>query len=79
MKRSKLDLSRFLLQKRKASEFSHLWLLLGWIGYLGMFILTEQLVPADSCTVMHSVVDDWIPFCEAFVKQEVQDADFSCH
>ena len=48
-------------------EFRHLKLLVGWVVYFGLFILTERLIPAEKCFVVHSRLDDYIPFCEWFV------------
>ncbi len=51
---------------RRSQSGSHLKLLLGWPVYLIAFFLTEQLIPAEKCYSVHSIVDDWIPFCEVF-------------
>ncbi len=48
-------------------QFSHLWLLLGWVVYLILFFLTENFISYDKCTVMHCSLDDIIPFCEVFI------------
>ena len=48
-------------------QFSHLWLLLGWVGFLAAFFLTEKRIPAESCTPVHIPLDDAIPFCEWFL------------
>lgn len=42
-------------------------LILGWVGYLIMYFLTENLIPFDRCHVIHSKVDDLIPFNEYFI------------
>ncbi len=48
-------------------EFSHLKLLLGWVGYFVMYVLTENLIPVERCYPVHCWLDDVIPFCEWFV------------
>ena len=45
----------------------HLWLLLGWPIYFLAYFLTENLIPVESCHVIHSALDDRIPFNELFV------------
>ena len=62
-----VDYREFRLSKLNEPRFSHLKLLAGWIGYFCMYFLTENLIPAESCHVMHCWVDDLIPFCEYFV------------
>lgn len=48
-------------------QFSHLWLLVGWVIYFAMYFLTENLIPAEQCHVIHCKLDDLIPFCEWFL------------
>ena len=48
-------------------EFSHLKLLLGWVGYLLLYVLTENLIPPERCHPVHCFLDDLVPFCEWFV------------
>lgn len=67
MKKPIVDYREFRLSKLKTDEFSHLLLLLGWVGYFIMYFLTENLIPAENCFPVHSVIDDIIPFCEVFV------------
>ena len=43
------------------------FLLFGWAFYLIAFGLTERLIPAEQCHVIHCTLDDLIPFCEIFV------------
>ena len=45
---------------------SHLWLLLGWPVYFALYVLTENLIPAEACHLIHCALDDLIPFCEYF-------------
>ncbi|MBQ7485791.1 MAG: phosphatase PAP2 family protein [Oscillospiraceae bacterium] len=67
MKKPTVDYSGFRLSRLTEPRFSHLFLLLGWVFYFTMYILTEKLIPAEACHVVHSVVDDWIPFREEFL------------
>lgn len=67
MKKPVVDYSGFRLTKLNDPRFSHLWLLLGWVGYFILFFLTENLIPVEKCTPVHCVLDDIIPFCEWFV------------
>lgn len=62
-----VDYRDFRLSKLNEPRFSHLKLLGGWIVYFAMYFLTENLIPASACHVIHCRVDDWIPFCEYFV------------
>lgn len=67
MKKPVVDYRTFRLSKVNDPEFSHLKLLLGWVGYLSMYFLTENLIPAESCTPVHCWLDDLIPFNEWFL------------
>ena len=64
MKKPVVDYREFRLSKLRDPQFSHLLLLLGWVGYFALFFLTENLIPAEKCTPVHLWLDDWIPFCE---------------
>jgi hypothetical protein len=48
-------------------QYRHLLLLLGWVGYFLLYVLTENLIPAENCYPVHCRLDDIIPFCEWFV------------
>lgn len=67
MKRPLVDYSGFRLSKLKEPRFSHLLLLLGWVGYFLLYYLTENFIPPERCTPMHCRLDDLIPFCEYFL------------
>lgn len=67
MKKPVVDYREFRLSKLRDPQFSHLLLLLGWVGYFALFFLTENLIPAEKCTPVHMWLDDWIPFCEYFI------------
>ena len=67
MRRPVVDYREFRFSKLNEPRFSHLWLLLGWVGYFVLYFLTEKLIPAEACMPVHCVLDDLIPFCEWFV------------
>ncbi len=67
MKKPVVDYRSFRLSKLKDPQFSHLLLLLGWVGYFLLYFLTENLIPVEKCTPMHMWLDDCIPFCEGFL------------
>lgn len=67
MKQPVVDYREFRLSRRNEPRFSHLKLLWGWVVYFAMYFLTEQLIPAERCFVVHSPLDDLIPFCEVFL------------
>ena len=62
-----VDYRQFRLSRLNEPEFSHLKLLLGWVGYFLLYFLTENLIPASSCHPIHCRLDDLIPFDELFV------------
>lgn len=67
MKSPVVDYRSFRLSRINEPQFRHLKLLWGWIGYFIMYVLTENLIPAERCTSVHMWLDDVIPFCEWFV------------
>ena len=58
------DLSPRTIREKR---YSHLFLLLGWVGYFLLYTLTENLIPPEKCHVIHCALDDVIPFCEWFL------------
>ncbi len=62
-----VDYRKLRLSNLGSPQFSHLYLLLGWVGYFLLYFLTENLIPAERCTPMHMWLDDVIPFCEWFL------------
>lgn len=62
-----VDYRKFRLSRLNDPEFSHLKLLAGWIFYFAAYFITEALIPAERCFPVHSVLDDYIPFCEGFI------------
>ena len=67
MKRSMIDYRGFRFSRIREPRFSHLLLLVGWIVYFALYFLTENLIPAEACHLVHSRLDDIIPFREEFV------------
>lgn len=67
MKTPVVDYRGFRFSKLRDPEFSHLLLLLGWVGYFALYFLTENLIPPEKCTPVHAPLDDLIPFCEWFL------------
>ena len=67
MRKPELDYREFRLSKINAPQFSHLKLLLSWVGYFAMYFLTENFIPLKNCHIIHCSLDDKIPFCEWFI------------
>ena len=66
MKRRPFNYRGFRLRRMSEPRFAHVKLLWGWIAYFLLYVLTERLIPAESCHVVHCALDDLIPFCEYF-------------
>lgn len=62
-----VDYREFSISKLNEPRFAHLKLLGGWLIYFVLFFLTENLIPPESCHVVHCALDDKIPFCEWFL------------
>ena len=67
MRKLQVDYRKLPLSNIGTPEYRHLLLLLGWVGYFILYFLTENLIPRESCHVIHSPLDDLIPFHEGFV------------
>jgi len=67
VKKPERDYRQFRLSRINDPQYSHLKLLLGWVGYFALYFITENLIPAESCRPMHCALDDLIPFCEIFI------------
>jgi hypothetical protein len=67
VKKPVVDYRSFRFSRINEPQYRHIWLLGGWIVYFSLYLLTENLISYDSCHVIHSVVDDMIPFCEYFL------------
>lgn len=66
MKKPEED-SRGFHPKMIHSDRSHLKLLLFWPVYFLGFVMLERLIPAESCHIIHCLLDDSVPFCEWFL------------
>ena len=67
MKKPMVKYGQFCLSKLHTPAYAHLKLLAAWPVYFALYLLTENLIPAENCTPIHILLDDWIPFCELFV------------
>lgn len=67
MKRQMVDYRGFRLSRIKEPQFRHVLLFGTWIIYFILYFLTENLIPAEKCHVMHCALDDVIPFNEYFL------------
>lgn len=67
MRTPTVDYRKLRLNNINSPEFSHLKLLLGWVGYFILYALTENLIAAENCYSVHCWLDDVVPFCEWFV------------
>ena len=66
MKKPVVDYRKLRLSNITSKEYRHLLLLTGWLIYFCFYFITERLIPVSKCHVVHSVVDDIIPFNEYF-------------
>ena len=67
MRKPVVTYREFRLSRINEPRFRHLQYLAGWVVYFVLYFLTEALIPAENCYVVHSVLDDMIPFCEYFI------------
>jgi len=67
VRKPEVDYRQLRLSRLGEPRFAHLKLLLGWVGYFALYLLTENLIPPERCHVIHSPLDDLIPFWEGFV------------
>ena len=67
MKNKPYDYRGFSLSRLGEPRFRHALLLGGWLAYFALYFLTENLIPAERCHVIHCALDDRIPFNEGFV------------
>lgn len=66
-KKTRVDYRGFSLRKITEPRFSHLLLLGGWIIYFAFYFITENFIPEGRFHVIHSALDDIIPFNEYFL------------
>lgn len=67
MRKPETDYRKLRFSNLHSPQFRHLELLLGWVLYFALYVLTERLIPPERCHVIHCPWDDRIPFCEVFV------------
>ena len=67
MKKPVIDYGKVRFSNICSPQFRHLFLILGWPAYLTAYNLTEKYITAENCYLVHSALDDIIPFCEIFV------------
>ena len=67
MQKPVVDYRGFRLSRIGEPQYAHLLYLLGWAVYFALYVLTENLIPAQRCHPVHCRLDDLIPFCEVFV------------
>ena len=67
MKKTAVDYRQFRLNRLNTPPFEHVRLLGGWLVYLLLYFLTENLIPIERCHVVHCFLDDLIPFQEGFL------------
>ena len=66
MKKPAVNYRNLRFRDLRTPEYSHLLLLLGWVVYFFLYLLTERLIPPQRCHLIHCTLDDRIPFCEWF-------------
>ena len=66
LKLTPYDYRGFSLKRIGEPRFRHCLLLLGWVVYFALYFITENLIPVEKCHVIHSALDDIIPFNEYF-------------
>ena len=62
-----VDYREFRLSRINEPRFVHVKLLSGWVVYLVLYFITENLIPISACHVIHCALDDMIPFNEFFL------------
>ena len=67
MRTPMVDYRKLRLSNINTPEYRHLLLLLGWVGYFVLYLLTENLIPPENCYPVHCWLDDFVPFCEWFI------------
>lgn len=62
-----VDYRKLRLHNLASPEYNHLFLLLFWVVFGGLFGSVERLIPRDHYEPVWCPLDDWIPFCEWFM------------
>ena len=63
MKKPEVNYLEFRPGKLNTPQFSHLKLLLAWFACLGLFFLSELLVPPERCTPLHMSIKCLFYYC----------------
>ena len=66
MRKPEVNYRELRLSRLNTPEYAHIWLLSGWVFYLLFYFLTERLIPLEACHLIHTRLDDLIPFNEYF-------------
>ena len=67
LKRAMVDYRQFRLSRMGEPQFAHVKLWFTWLIYFALYFLTENLIPAEKCHVVHCFLDDIIQFNEFFL------------
>ncbi len=67
MRKPAVDYRELRWSRLNEPRFRHVKLLAGWLVYLALYFVTENLIPASRCHVIHCALDDAIPFSEGFL------------
>lgn len=67
LKRLMVDYRQLRLSRMGEPQFAHVKLWFTWLIYFALYFLTENLIPAEKCHVVHCFLDDIIPFNEFFL------------
>ena len=60
MRKPVVDYREFRLSRLDEPRFEHLKLLGGWLIYLVLYFITENLIPVSRCHVIHCALDDLV-------------------
>lgn len=66
MKKPMVDYRKVRFSNITSPQYRHLFLLLGWVFYFVMYLVTER-IPVEKCYPVWCKLDDIIPFNEWFV------------
>ena len=62
-----IDVRNFRLNKINEPQYRHLWMLLFWPIYWIRYPIVEFINPQERCFLVHSIIDEHIPFWELFI------------
>ena len=67
MRKPVVDYRQLRPSNINSPQYRHLLWLLGWVGYIILYFLTENIIPAEDCYPVWCPLDDVVPFNELFV------------